>query len=139
MKVVCCILSAIVICFNLLATPSWESPALHNGQLRLDGQLYKRMGLGMLSGSPEFLSPKTTYLRCSSICEAAGSKTLRFERIKEIKESFSLGHICIMAKQKALSISNHSNIHLQIRLYLEYERLHFHITSFVLFCLKHLL
>ena len=57
MRAICCILSAIVICFNLLATPSWESPALHNGQLRLDGQLYKRMGLGMLSGSPEFKFP----------------------------------------------------------------------------------
>lgn len=49
MRAICCILSAIIICFNLFATPSWESPALHNGQLRLDGQLYKRMGLGMLS------------------------------------------------------------------------------------------
>ena len=39
---------------HLYATPSWESPTLHNGQLRIDGQLYKRMGLGMLSGSPEF-------------------------------------------------------------------------------------
>ena len=57
MRAICCILSAIVICFNLFATPSWESPALHNGQLRLDGQLYKRMGLGMLSGSPEFKFP----------------------------------------------------------------------------------
>ena len=57
MRAICCILSAIVICFNLFATPSWESPVLHNGQLRLDGQLYKRMGLGMLSGSPEFKFP----------------------------------------------------------------------------------
>lgn len=82
-------------------------------------------------------SPKTTCLRCSSICEAAGRKTLRFERIKEIKESFSLGNICIMAKQKALTISNYSNNHLQFRLYLECERLHFHVTFFVLFWLKH--
>lgn len=57
MRAICCILSAIIICFNLFATPSWESPVLHNGQLRLDGQLYKRMGLGMLSGSPEFKFP----------------------------------------------------------------------------------
>ena len=42
---------------HLYATPSWESPTLHNGQLRIDGQLYKRMGLGMLSGSPEFKFP----------------------------------------------------------------------------------
>ena len=57
MGAICCILSAIIICFNLFATPSCESPVLHNGQLRLDGQLYKRMGLGMLSGSPEFKFP----------------------------------------------------------------------------------
>ena len=42
---------------HLYATPSWESSTLHNGQLRIDGQLYKRMGLGMLSGSPEFKFP----------------------------------------------------------------------------------
>lgn len=41
----------------LHATPSWESPTLHNGQLRIDGQLFKRLGLGMLSGSPEFKFP----------------------------------------------------------------------------------
>lgn len=41
----------------LQATPSWESPTLHNGQLRIDGQLFKRLGLGMLSGSPEFKFP----------------------------------------------------------------------------------
>ncbi len=40
-----------------LATPSWESPTLHNDQLRIDGQLYKRFGLGMLGGSPEFKFP----------------------------------------------------------------------------------
>lgn len=42
---------------SAFATPSWESPTLHNGQLRIDGQLYKRMELGMLSGSPEFKFP----------------------------------------------------------------------------------
>lgn len=41
----------------LQATPSWESPTLHNGQLRIDGQLFKRLGLGMLNGSPEFKFP----------------------------------------------------------------------------------
>ena len=41
----------------LHATPSWESPTLHNGQLRIDGQLFKRLGLGMLNGSPEFKFP----------------------------------------------------------------------------------
>ena len=38
-------------------TPSWESPTLHNGQLRVDGQLYKRFSLGRLGGSPEFAFP----------------------------------------------------------------------------------
>ncbi len=47
--------------------------------------------------------PKTTCLRCSSIGEVAGRKTLRFERIKEIKESFSLGNFHIIAKQKVLT------------------------------------
>lgn len=42
---------------HLNATPSWESPTLHNGQLRIDGQLFKRFGLGMLNGSPEFKFP----------------------------------------------------------------------------------
>ena len=41
----------------LQATPSWESPTLHNSQLRIDGQLFKRLGLGMLNGSPEFKFP----------------------------------------------------------------------------------
>lgn len=41
----------------LQATPSWESPTLHNVQLRIDGQLFKRLGLGMLNGSPEFKFP----------------------------------------------------------------------------------
>ena len=42
---------------TVFATPSWESPTLHNAQLRIDGQLYKRFGLGILSGSPEFKFP----------------------------------------------------------------------------------
>jgi len=41
----------------LYATPSWEAPTLHNAQLRLDGQLYKRFRLGHLQGSPEFNFP----------------------------------------------------------------------------------
>ena len=40
-----------------IGTPSWEPPALHNGQLRIDGQLFKRMNLGTLCGSPEFKFP----------------------------------------------------------------------------------
>lgn len=43
--------------FPLFGTPSWEPPSLHNGQLRIDGQLYKRFSLGRLNGSPEFSFP----------------------------------------------------------------------------------
>lgn len=50
-------ISIFILCLPLYATPSWESPTLHNGQLRIDGQLFKRLGLGMLNGSPEFKFP----------------------------------------------------------------------------------
>lgn len=50
-------ISVFILCLPLYATPSWESPTLHNGQLRIDGQLFKRLGLGMLNGSPEFKFP----------------------------------------------------------------------------------
>ena len=60
-KVICMRLLVHVLIFilttHLNATPSWESPTLHNGQLRIDGQLFKRFGLGMLTGSPEFKFP----------------------------------------------------------------------------------